>query len=281
MSYTIAVANQKGGVGKTATATALAAAFCDQGYRTLLIDVDPQGSATGWMGFDRSRRYASLSDVMRAVAVEGADPDPTPAIVVLEPGLDLLPAHINLAGLELELASALDREWILHDLVAAVALRYDIIVLDTPPTLGLLAINALLAADAVLIPQIPDAVSVQGLGLLATTLKHLRRTKAKRHEDLSVAGVVLTQVRPRTDHHRQYRRFVAEFCAAQNIPFLSAPTEDERQGAEFVEIPSTIRAPDAAGRSVPLSRYADAGEARTAYQRLAALLAPQEVAHAR
>jgi chromosome partitioning protein len=267
-------------VGKTATATALAAAFADQGYRTLLIDSDPQGSATAWMGFDRTRRYTSLYDVMRAVA-GGADPDPSPAIVALEPTLHLLPAHINLAGLELELAAALDREWILHDLVAAVADQYDVIVLDTPPTLALFAINALLAADAVLIPQIPDAVSVQGLGLLAQTLKHLRRTKAKRREDLAFAGVVLTQVQPRTDHHRQYRRFVAEFCAAQGIPFLSAPTDEERQAAEFVEIPATIRAPDAAGRGIPLSRYAEAGKAAEAYRKLARLLAPEEVAHAR
>lgn len=276
----IAVANQKGGVGKTTTAVALAAALRDRGHRVLFIDADPQMNGTRWFGFDITQRYLSLFEIMKAAGRMNAEPDLTPAIVVLEDGLDLVPAHINMTALDTELVGTLEREWILHDLVADVAGRYDYIVLDLPPTLTLLAVASLLAADSVIIPLIPDAVSVQGLGQLLDTLKHLRRTKAKRQEELTVLGVLLTRVRANTDHHRQYRAFIAAFCAARDIPLLSAPTEEERGAPQFVEIPETIRTPDAAGHNIPLSRYREGHEAAAAYRKLAALLAPvEEAAH--
>ncbi|MDQ2805349.1 MAG: AAA family ATPase [Chloroflexota bacterium] len=275
----IAVTNQKGGVGKTTTAVAVAAALRDLDQRVLLIDADPQGNATAWLGFDRAQRYLSLYEILKEAAQPTGDADLSPAIVVIEPGLDLVPAHINMTALDIELVGALEREWLLHDLVRALEGRYDYIVIDLPPTLTLLAVASLLAADSVLIPQVPDAVSVQGLGQLLDTLRHLRRAKRKRQEDLTVLGVLLTQVRANTDHHRQYRTFIAEFCTAREIPFLSAPSEQTRGQGDYVEIPATIRAPDAAGRHIPLSRYPEGREAAAAYRKLAHLLIPMEAAH--
>jgi len=275
----IAVANQKGGVGKTTSAVALAAGLADLGQRTLFIDLDPQGGGTGWLGFDSTQRYLSLGDIMKDAAKSQTDPDLTPAIVRIEENLDLVPAHINMTGLDLEIGGTMEREWILHEVVTAVAGRYDKIILDLPPTLTLLAVSGLLAADTVIIPQIPDAVSVQGLGQLADTLKHLRRMKERRGETLTVLGVVLTQVRAGTNHHRQYRQFIGDFCTASGIPFLSAPTEEERTDPRFVEIPQAIGVPDARGLGIPLSRYRKAAEASAAYRHLAQLLIPVEALH--
>jgi chromosome partitioning protein len=275
----IAIANQKGGVGKTTTAVALAAALRDLDQRVLLIDADPQGNASAWLGFTRTGRYLSLYDVLKEAAQPNAEPDLTPAIISIEDGLDLVPAHINMTALDIELVGSLEREWLLHDLVRGVAGRYDYVVLDLPPTLTLLAVAGLLAADGVIIPQIPDAVSVQGLGQLHDTLRHLRRAKTKRQEELTVLGVLLTRVRANTDHHRQYRQFIAEFCAVRDIPMLSAASDEERSDPQFVEIPETIRTPDAAGRSIPLSRYPEGREAAAAYRKLAQRLIPVEAAH--
>jgi chromosome partitioning protein len=270
----LAIANQKGGAAKTTTAVALAAALVDAQRRVLLIDCDPQANATDAVGFDRSGDYTSLYHAMRAYLAGG------PAeltVFPIEPGWDLAPSHLHLASMETEIVMrAVNKATVLRALLDSLTERYDWILLDCAPSLGWLTINALTAADQVLIPQIPDFISAQGLGQLAETVEMVRtRIKdAHRGETLEMAGVVLTRVRAHVDHHQQMRAQIAAFCDTAGIPFLSARSETEQQAdrPDQVEIPDTIGAADAAGQAIPLSRFPAGGAARLAYRKLASLL---------
>ena len=148
------VVNQKGGVGKTTTSVNLAAGLAQKGHRTLLIDCDPQGNATTGLGIDKAKADATLYEVF-ADAVDNPD-SPTAihaAICNVRPNLDLLPATLDLAGAEPILLNAVGKELILRDALSPVVGNYDWIILDAPPSLGLLTINILSAADAVLVPM--------------------------------------------------------------------------------------------------------------------------------
>ncbi len=269
----LAIANQKGGAAKTTTAVAVAAALVDSGRRVLLIDVDPQANATDAVGFDRRVPYQSLHDALSTYLEQGAATLP---VVPLEAHWDLVPSHLTLSGMETEIVMrAVNKATILRTLIEPLRDRYDWILLDCAPSLGWLTINALTAADQVLIPQVPDFISAQGLGQLHQTIQWVQKwTREARHGlPLAVAGVVLTRVRP-VDHHQQMRGQVAAFCDQAGIPFLSARDEEERRAnrPDRVEIPDTIGAADAAGQAVALSRYGAGGSARTGYRKLAALL---------
>ncbi len=285
MTYTLAVANQKGGVGKTVTATAVSAALVDQGLRVVTVDLDPQASASRAAGFDVSRPYASLYTPMREYIAHVGTPAITTVLQPLEARWALVPSHIDLAKMELDLFHAESREFVLRDLLGPLAGTVDWIVIDCPPTLGMLTVNALVAADGVLVPQIPDYVSSQGLQDLADTIARLSRPRM--NPALHVAGVVLTRVRAHLAHHQAIREQIAAFCDHNNLPFLSAPTEAARRAAEadpnsnpYVEIPDSVSAADAVAEGIPLSRYKAGKEAARAYRRLAAVLAEEEVTHA-
>lgn len=255
----VAVANQKGGVGKSTTAVNLGAELADQGRRVLIIDCDPQASASAALGFDLTSSYTSLYDLMHAATT--AHPRALQTAVRRFPhGEDLIPAHIDLAVLETELVSVMRREYVLSDLLAPVCDQYDVVLLDCPPSLGWITINALTAATDVLIPVVPEYLAAQGLGRLLDTVTLVRDKRL--NPGLTVAGVILTMVKNQTTHHQQMREQIRAFCAQQNIAFLP------------VEIPASIRAADAAGAGVPLTRYGGNNEAKAAYQDLAALLFP-------
>jgi len=178
------MANQKGGVGKTTTAINLATALAACGKRLLLIDLDPQGNASTGLGIERRQRTLTSYEVM----IEGAEVAET-AMATIVPGLSLVPSSIDLSGAEIELAAAARREFRLRDAVVKVLRDYDFILIDCPPSLNLLTLNALVAADAVLVPLQCEFYALEGLTHL---LKTIERVKQGLNPELEIQGVVLT-----------------------------------------------------------------------------------------
>ena len=184
MGKIIAVANQKGGVGKTTTAVNLAAALGDMGKRVLLADTDPQGNTTSGVGVDRRGCKVSAYEVM----IGGAKAQD--ALVKTEfKNLTLLPSHIDLAAAELELAAVENRESVLKDALSPIRGEYDYIFIDCPPSLGLITTNALTAADTILIPIQCEYYALEGLSQLMNTV---RRVKRQYNDLLDIEGVLLT-----------------------------------------------------------------------------------------
>jgi chromosome partitioning protein len=181
----LAIANQKGGVGKTTTTVNVAACLAEAGQRVLVIDTDPQANATSGLGVQRETSRLSTYDVV--VSGQRIGPAIIPTAV---PGLDLLPSDIALAGAEIELVDLPRREHRLAYALEDVADEYDYILIDCPPSLGLLTINAVVAAQALLVPIQCEFYALEGLGLLTHTIDLLRR---ELNPGLSIAGIVMTQ----------------------------------------------------------------------------------------
>jgi chromosome partitioning protein len=179
-----AVANQKGGVGKTTTAVNLGAALAASGRRVLLLDLDPQGNATSSLGIDKRLQAASAYHAL----LDGA----TLADLAIETGrpcLELIPSSTHLAGAEVELVETVDREQRLNAAIEAVRPDFDVILIDCPPSLGLLTVNALTAADGVLVPIQCEFLALEGLMQLVSTIDLVRRTLNPR---LDITGVLMT-----------------------------------------------------------------------------------------
>ena len=246
MAQTIACANQKGGVGKTTTVVNLASYLARSGDRLLIVDLDPQGNATSGLGVDRSSLDRSIYDAVVGACSITDLVTPTNAT-----GVDLVPAAIALAGAEVELAQADARERRVHRLIAAIADRYDLIFIDCPPSLGLLTVNALTAADAVLVPLQCEYYALEGLTQLLATIDLVRDHLNPR---LALDGVVLTMADGRTNLSAQ--------VAAEARQHLGSRVYD-------TVIPRSVRLSEAPSHGLPIDRYAPESRGAQAYAALA------------
>jgi chromosome partitioning protein len=190
MAYTFALANQKGGVGKTTTAVNLGAFLAQAGYRVLLVDDDPQGNATTSLGVDKAGLKVSLYEAL-------LDNVPLEEVIVSagRPGLDLVPATMDLAGATVELLNEPYREYRLAQVLAPCHERYDFICIDSPPSLGVLTVNALVAAAGVLIPLQCEYLAMEGLAQLLGTV---RLVQEQLNPGLYLVGIVMTMFDRRT-----------------------------------------------------------------------------------
>lgn len=253
MAKIIAIANQKGGVGKTTTTVNLSACVAQLGKRVLLMDLDPQGNSTSGLGIQKNETEMSLYEVI----IEEADPKAT----VLDTEIDtlkLIPASISLAGAEVELVPMVRRERRLKEAISALSAEYDYIFMDCPPSLGLLTLNALTAADALLIPIQCEYFALEGLSQLMNTVKMVRRGL---NPDLEIEGVVLTMFDGRTNLSAQVVAEVKKFFRDKVFDTI---------------IPRSVRLGEAPSYGQPISLYAPRSVGCQAYENLAKELVERE-----
>lgn len=236
----VAVANQKGGVAKTTSVASLGAAFAELGKRVLLVDLDAQACLTFSLGVDPDEVDSSVHEVLMGQAAMGD------VIVACEDGVDLVPSTIDLAGAEAMLLPRPGREFVLRSALEPVLADYDVVLLDCSPSLGVLTLNALTAADGVIIPMPCEMLSHRGVGQLVDTVTDVQRILNK---ELEVWGILPTLYDGRSNHAREVLADVGE---RYDLPVLDPPIP---RTIRFAEAPAVGRSILATARS---SRGADA-----------------------
>lgn len=249
---TIAIANQKGGVGKTTTTVSLGIGLAQAGNRVLLVDGDPQGSLTISLGYSQPDSLdTTLSTAMYSVIQDDETPW-TNGILHHPEGVDLLPANMELSGIELSLFTAMNREQVLKTVLSPLKEHYDYILIDCMPFLGLMTVNALVAADSVIIPSQPDFLSTKGLNLLIRTISKVRRQINPR---LQIDGILMTIVDSRTNNAQSIIASLRETLGNSIRVFDS-------------EIPRSVRVAEASGTGKSIYAFDRKGRVAQAYKDL-------------
>lgn len=246
----IALTNQKGGVGKTTTAVNLGVSLAQQGKKVLLIDADAQANLTMSLGYSRPDDLpVTLSTIMQDI-IEDNPIDVQKSILHHGEGVDLLPSNIELSGLEVRLINAISRESVLKTCISEVRKSYDYVLVDCMPSLGMLTINALAAADSVVIPTQPHYLSAKGLELLLRSVSKVRR---QINPPLRIDGILMTMVMPRTNISKEITATVRS-AYGQKIKVFDT------------QIPHSIRAVEATAEGKSIFAYDKGGKVAAAYE---------------
>ena len=254
----IALTNQKGGVGKTTTAVNLGVCLSKQGKKVLLVDADAQANLTMSLGYPRPDDLPiSLATIMQDI-IDDKPFDVQKGILHHSEGVDLLPSNIELSGLEVRLINAISRERVLTTCINEVKKNYDYVLIDCMPSLGMLTINALAAADSVVIPTQPHYLSAKGLELLLRSVSKVRR---QINPHLRIDGILMTMVMPRTNISKEVTALVRS-AYGQNIKVFDA------------QIPHSIPAVEATAEGKSIFAYDKGGKVAAAYEQFG-----KEVAH--
>ncbi len=252
MCKVIAVTNQKGGVGKTTTTANLGVGLAMKGKRVLLIDADAQGDLTICLGYhDPDRFEDTLTTILKQV-IEDELVDPFDAVIHNEEGIDLIPCNIELSGMEVSLVNVMGREYILRQYLDQIKDEYDYVLIDCSPSLGMVTINALTAADSVLIPVEAEYLPAKGLEQLIRTIC---KTRNKINPKLKIEGILMTMVDERTNLSREIMDLI-------QVGYDSSVKVFE------TKIPKSIRAAESTVMGTSIFQYDMKGKVAGAYKQL-------------